>query len=82
MRDWPDHDLVNTKQGWESLGVINGNLISGEHQDYAGNFYQIPQTMAGIEIEIDSDEFKKKYIERLQRSHHKQFQRPNTKSVQ
>ncbi len=23
MRDWPDHDLVNTKKGWESLGVIN-----------------------------------------------------------
>ena len=31
MRDWPDHDLVNTKQGWGSLGVINGNLISGDH---------------------------------------------------
>jgi hypothetical protein len=26
MRDWPDHDLVNAKKGWESLGVINGNL--------------------------------------------------------
>ena len=23
MRDWPDHDLVDTKKGWESLGVIN-----------------------------------------------------------
>jgi hypothetical protein len=34
MRDWPNHDLVNTKQGWDSLGVINGNLISGNHQDY------------------------------------------------
>jgi hypothetical protein len=61
MRDWPDHDLVNTKQGWESLGVINGNLISGAHQDYDGNFYLIPQTMAGIEIELDSDEFQEWY---------------------
>ena len=61
MRDWPDHDLVNTKKGWETLGVINGNLISGDHQDYAGNFYPIPQTMAGIEIECDSDEFQEWY---------------------
>ncbi len=61
MRDWPDDELVNTKQGWESLGVINGNLISGDHQDYAGNLYLIPQTMAGIEIEIDSEEFQESY---------------------
>jgi hypothetical protein len=39
MCDWPNHDLVNTKQGWESLGVINGNLISGDHYDYAGYAY-------------------------------------------
>ncbi len=48
MRDWPDHDLVNIKQGWESLGVINCNLISGDHYYYAGHAYPIPQTMAGI----------------------------------
>ncbi len=39
------------------LGVINGNLISGAHHDYAGHAYPIPQTMAGIEIEVDSEEF-------------------------
>ncbi len=27
MRDWQDHDLVNTTKGWENLGFINGNLI-------------------------------------------------------
>ncbi len=43
------------------MGVINGNLISGDNQDYAGNYNQIPQTMAGIEIEIDSDEFQEWY---------------------
>jgi len=63
MRDWPDHDLVNTKKGWENLGVINGNLISGDHYDYAGNAYPIPQTMAGVEIEVDSDEFQAWYRE-------------------
>ena len=57
MYDWQDHELVNTKQGWEALGVINGNLISGDHYYYAGNAYPIPQTMAGIEIEVDSEEF-------------------------
>ena len=56
-RQWPDHELVNNKPGWESLGVINGNLISGVHYDYAGNEYPIPQTMAGVEIDVDSDEF-------------------------
>ena len=43
------------------FGSYNGNLISGELQDYAGNYYPIPQTMAGIEIEIDSDEFQEWY---------------------
>ncbi len=62
-RDWPEHDLVNTKKGWESLGVINGNLISGDHYDHAGNAYPIPQTMAGIEIEVDSEEFQAWYRE-------------------
>ena len=56
VRNWSDHELANTKAGWESLGVINGNLIlgvingnliSGVHYDYAGNPYPIPQTMAG-----------------------------------
>ena len=48
MRDWPDHELANTKQGWEVLGVINGNLISGEHYDYAGNPYPIPCSDNGL----------------------------------
>ena len=61
MRHLPDHDLVNTKKGWERFGIINENLISGDFQDYAGNYYPIPQTMAGIEIEVDSDEFQAWY---------------------
>ena len=43
------------------MGVINGNLISGDHYYYAGSAYPIPQTMAGIEIEVDSDEFQEWY---------------------
>ena len=61
MCDWQDHELVNTKQGWINLGLINGNLISGDHHDCAGNLYPIPQTMAGIEIKVDSDEFQQWY---------------------
>ena len=61
MRNWPDHELVNNKPGWESLGVINGNLISGMRYNYAGVAYPIPQTMAGIEIEVHSDEFQEWY---------------------
>ena len=37
--------------------MINGNLISGVHNDSSGNVYPIPQTMAGVEIDVDSDEF-------------------------
>jgi len=80
MRDWPDHDLVNTKKGWESLGVINGNLISGDHYDYAGNAYPIPQTMA---LKLKWTQMSSRHgIENLLRSHRKQFQRPNTKLMQ
>ena len=36
-------------------------LISGNHYDYAGNACPIPQTMAGIEIEVHSDKFQEWY---------------------
>ena len=45
------------------MGVINGNLISGVHYYYVGNAYLIPQTMAGVEIDVDSDEFQEWYRE-------------------
>ncbi len=45
------------------MGVFNGNLISGDHYDYAGHAYPIPQTMADIEIEVDSNEFQEWYKE-------------------
>ena len=61
MRLWPDHELVPNKPGWESLGVINGNLMSGVHQDYMENEHLIPQTMAGVEIDVDSDDFQEWY---------------------
>ncbi len=57
MSDWPNHELVGNKPGWETVGVINGNLILGSYQDYAGNDYLIPQAMAGVDIDVDSDEF-------------------------
>jgi hypothetical protein len=57
MRNWPHHELVNDKPGWDSLGTINGNLISGCYQDCAGNNYLTPQTMAGVEIDMNFDEF-------------------------
>ena len=66
MRQWPDHELVNNKPepGWESLGMINGNLIQSVYFDYAGNKYLIPQTIAGVdsvEIDVDFDEFQEWY---------------------
>ncbi len=39
------------------------NLRPGDHYDYAGNAYPIPQTMAGIEIEVDSEEYQAWYRE-------------------
>ena len=57
--------------------MINRNLISGVHYDYAGNEYPIPQTMAGVDIDVDF----KNGTERLLRSLHKQSQKPSTRSV-
>ena len=57
IRGWADRELVNTKPGWVSLGIASSSLLSGERQDHAGNWYPIPQTMAGVEIDLDSDEF-------------------------
>ena len=63
IRGWSDREWVNTKPGWESLGIASSSLLSGERQDHMGNFYPIPQTMAGVEIDIDSDEFQAWYLE-------------------
>ena len=49
IRGWADQELVNTKPGWVSLGIASSSLLSGERQDHAGNWYPIPQTMAGVE---------------------------------
>ena len=61
MGRWPDHELINNKPGWESLEVMNGNLISGVHYDNVGNEYPMPQTKGGVEIDVDSDEFQEWY---------------------
>ena len=64
IRGWADRDseLVNTKAGWVSLGIASSSLLSGERQDYMGNYFPIPQTMAGVDIDIDSDEYHAWYI--------------------
>ncbi len=61
MRVRPDRELVNNKPGRESSRVVNWSLISGVHYDYAGNKYPIPQTMAGVGIDVDFDEFQEWY---------------------
>ena len=57
IRAWSDRELVNTKAGWESLGIASSSLLSGERVDINGIYHPIPQTMAGVEVDIDSDEF-------------------------
>ena len=56
IRTWVGTELVNNKPGWEALGVINGSLISGVFYNHSGIEYPTPQTMAGVEIYVDSDE--------------------------
>ena len=65
IRGWSDptdRELVNTKPGWESLGIASSSLLSGERADHNGIYYPIPQTMAGVEIDLDSDEFQAWYL--------------------
>jgi hypothetical protein len=58
---WSDLGLVNTKAGWESLGIVSSSLLSGVKYDHMHNPYPIPQTMAGVEINVDSEEFQAWY---------------------
>ena len=62
IRGWSNIELANTKVGWESLGISSSSLLSGERMDHNGNYHPIPQTMAGIEIDLDSDEYQAWYI--------------------
>ena len=80
-RNWPDHELVNNKPGWESLGVINGNLISGVHYDYAGNeFIRSLRQWLVLRLKWILKNFRNG-TDRLLRSRHKQSQKPSTRSV-
>ena len=62
FKDWSDLNLLNNKEGWEELGIAKGTLLSGMYQDTYGNSFPIPQTMAGVEIDTDSDEFQAWYL--------------------
>jgi hypothetical protein len=62
FKDWSDLDLLNNKEGWEELGIVKGTLLSGMYQDTYGNSFLIPQTMAGVEIDTNSDEFQAWYL--------------------
>ena len=61
IRAWSDRELVNTKAGWESLGIAGSSLLSGERMDINGIYHPVPQTMAGVEIDIESEEFQAWY---------------------
>ena len=64
IRGWANRKWVNTKvtkPGWVSLGIASSSLLSGERQDHMGNWYPIPQTMVGVEIDLDSDDFQEWY---------------------
>jgi hypothetical protein len=54
---WSDLEMVNTKSGWESLGIMSSSLLLGVKYDHMHNPYQILQTMAGVETDVYSDEF-------------------------
>ncbi len=54
---WSDLESVNNKTGWESLGIVSSCLLSGSTYDSCGDLIPILQTMAGIEINLDSDDF-------------------------
>jgi hypothetical protein len=62
FKDWSDLDLLNNKEGWEELGIATGTVLLGMYQDTYGNSFPIPQTMAGVEIDTDSDEFQAWYL--------------------
>ena len=62
FKDWSDLDLLNNKEGWEELGIAKGTLLSGMFQDTYGSSFPITQTMAGVEIDTDSDEFQAWYL--------------------
>ena len=62
IQGWSDRELVNTKAGWVSLGIASSSLLSGERMDHMGNMYPIPLTIAGVEIDLDSDAFQAWYL--------------------
>ena len=47
---------------WEALGIVNGNLISGTVIFAFCVAHPIPQTMAGVQVDTDSDEFQAWYL--------------------
>ena len=63
------------------LGIVISSLLSGVKYDHVGNEYPIPQTMAGVEMDVDSDEYQAWYINHLPIFRRRQFLKLNTRSV-
>ncbi len=63
FKDWSGLGLLNNKEVWEELGIAKGTLLSGMYQDTYGNSFPVPPTMAGVEIDTDSDEFQARRFE-------------------
>ena len=58
IRGWSDLvELANTKAGWEALGSFSSSLLSGDEWDHMGSAFPIPQTVAEVKIDMDSDEY-------------------------
>ena len=57
-RGWADLELVNINPGWQALGDCEQRSdIESTYQDAFGNEFPIPQTMTGVEIDTESDEY-------------------------
>jgi hypothetical protein len=58
---WSDLELVNTKKGRESLWIVSSSLLSEVSYEHNGDPFQIQPTMVGVDIDVDSDEFREWY---------------------
>jgi hypothetical protein len=54
---WSEMELVDNKSGWEFLRIVSSSLLLGVCCDHYRDPFPLLHTMAGVEIDVDSDEF-------------------------
>ncbi len=62
LKTWAPEDFLHTKSTWEKMGILKGQLQHIVRYDEHGGSHAAYMTMNGLEIDPESQQFKRKML--------------------